>query len=598
VTTKQRSRGSRPTSGDGPLAALLAGHAGPHDHADHGAPKVLVARSVADDHERWAGLPGRVVDDDKLGRSVRECSDALEVVATRSCDPSLLRALRDHPPPLLIVVGAVDPELESELGRLGRGRTRVLGPNAALLLGPSAGEQGLAPVACAAHVDELARLCRALGPTRLAIAPTPAWLPRWLGDPRLSAHDVVGYVPAPALELGWIDWLEQLGERELRQLLVPLGVPSVDLDRPNSPQLAPATVAHALERLIGPTYPAPQVLALLHEAVRRHLDARVPGSAVAAARPLNADPSHHDPAALALWSQARRALPRLAEIVGMQRPDPDLSLRIPTAAFLAQRGLLRIRESERLLAGGLEPLEFDDSQLELIDRADAVLEGAGEVLSDHESKVVLRGHGVEVTRQAFANSASGAASFADKIGYPVALKALSPDLRRKRELGAIELDVQNAAAVKRAYADIVANVEERAPMIQLDGVVVAEMISPGVDLRCGGLRMAGGAVAMFAHPVVNAPNEPILARSPLTPIDALLLAEAVLATVPVPARRRASDPDVTVFARLLLRIDSIFRHTGDRLLSIDLAPVRLLDGEREYVTLDARIVQRPHLEGE
>ncbi|HVI02912.1 MAG TPA: acetate--CoA ligase family protein, partial [Enhygromyxa sp.] len=308
------------------------------------------------------------------------------------------------------------------------------------------------------------------------------------------------------------------------------------------------------------------------------------------------DPSLDDPSALALWGQARRALPRLGEIVGMQRPDPDLSLRIPTAAFLAQRGLLRVRASERLL--GLELAPLPELEPELLDRADTVLESAGEVLSDQESKVVLRGHGIEVTRQAFANSASGAVSFADKIGYPVVLKALSPELRRKRELGAVELDVQNAAAVKRAYAEIVANVEERAPMIQLDGVVVAEMIGPGLDLRCGGLRMRSGGVALFAHPVLEAPVEPILARSPLTPTDALLLAEAVLSTVPVPARRRASDPDVSTLARLLLRLDSIFRHTGERLLSIDLAPVRLLDGEREYVTLDARIVQRPHLEGE
>ena len=46
-----------------------------------------------------------------------------------------------------------------------------------------------------------------------------------------------------------------------------------------------------------------------------------------------------------------------------------------------------------------------------------------------------------------------------------------------------------------------------------------------------------------------------------------------------------------------MRIDGLFRHTGERLASVDLSPVRLLDGERPYVTLDARIVQRPHLEG-
>src|SRR5690606_8783466 len=361
------------------------------------------------------------------GRAVRELGDAVELVATRTCDPGLLRTLRDRPPPLLVLIGPAEPELVDELRSLGRGRTRLLGPDAALRLGPEADQRGATPIACAAHVGELAQLERALGPTRLALAPTPSWLPGWLGDPRLAGHDVVGYVPAEALALAWIDWIEQLGPRELRQLLVPLGVPSVDLDRPLGPGLESATVAHTLERLTGPSYPAPQVLALLHEGVRRHLDARPPGSEVAAARP--SERHRHDPAALALWGQARRALPRLGELVGMQRPDPDLSLRIPTAAFLAQRGLLRIRASERLLATRLEPLAAVDP--ELLERAETVLEGAAEVLSDQESKVVLRGHGIEVTRQAFANSASGAASFADKIGYPVALKALSPELRRK-----------------------------------------------------------------------------------------------------------------------------------------------------------------------
>lgn len=567
------------------VAALLGEHGEDSD-------AILVARSIADDGDRWSGIGGRIVDDDKLGRAVREAGEQVGIVAARACDPALLRALRDRPPPLLVLIGRVEPALVDELGR---GRGRVLGPEAVLRVGPASGERGATPIACAAHRKQLEELGPALGPTRLAIAPTPAWLPSWLLDPRLAGHDVIGYVPVEALTSAWLDWLEQLGPRELRSVLVPLGVPSVDLDQPLAPSLEPALAAHALERMTGPIYPAPQVLALLHEGVGRHLDARAPGSATLAAR-ASVEPDLHDPALLALWSQARRALPRLGDTLGMQRPDPDLSLAVPTATFLAQRGLLRIRASERLLATRIEPLAALDP--ELLERADTVLEGAAEVLSDQESKVVLRGHGIEVTRQAFANSASGAASFADKIGYPVALKALSPELRRKRELGAIELDVQNAAAVKRAYAEIIANVEERAPGISLDGVVVAEMIGPGLDLRCGGLRMRSGGVALFAHPVLETPVEPILARSPLTPTGALLLAEAVLSTILVPARRRASDPQVGTLARLLLRLDSIFRHTGDRLLSIDLAPVRLLDQEREYVTLDARIIQRPHLEGE
>lgn len=559
---------------------------------------VLVARSLAEDARRWAGVDAQVIEDADLARSVREAGERVDVVAVHGLDSQLwsqlMRALRDTPPSLIVVGGDGPEEHErvAELARVAeRQRTLILGPGAVLHLGPR--ERGLraTPIACAGHLDELLRLERALGPVRLALAPTPAWLPRWLLGAHVGGHELVGYVPRDALSLGWLDWLASLGRRELRQLVIPLGVPPIELDAGHgSDALEAATVAHALERLTGPIYPAPQVLALLHEAALREFDG------VPEADDADNDEPPHGSAARALWDQARRALPRVGELLGMREPDPTLSLRVPTAAFLAQRALLRLRASERLLALELEPLEPADP--DHLDRADTVLESAGEVLSDQESKVVLRGHGIEVTRQAFANSASGAASFADKIGYPVALKALSPDLRRKRELGAIELDVVNAAAVKRAYANIVANVEERAPTVQLDGVVVAEMIEPGLDLRVGGLRMRSGGVAVFVQPQLETVVvEPVLAASPLSPTDALLLAEAALANVPLPARRRASDPDTSVLASLLLRVDGLLRHTGERLVSVDLCPVRLVDSDRRYVTLDARIVQRPHLEG-
>jgi hypothetical protein len=533
---------------------------------------------------------GRIVEDADLGRAVREAGERLEIVATSQLDASLLRSLRDRLPALLVLAGPIEPERIGELEQLAiRQHALILGPNAALHLGPHELEGRATPIACAGHLDELERLQRALGPTRLAIAPTPGWLPRQLIGPALLGHDVVGYVPREALTLAWIDWLASLGPRELQQLLVPLGVPRFELD-PYAAGLEAATVAHALERLSGPLFPDPRVLALLYEGMRS-----AGGEAdVQHVQHVQQAQEVHT-AARDLWGQARRALPRLGELIGMREPDPALSLRVPTAAFLAQRALLRLRASAQLLAA--RPAALEHPEPEQLERADVVLEGAAEVLSDQESKVVLRGHGIEVTRQAFANSASGAVTFADKIGYPVALKALSPELRRKRELGAIELDVANAAAVKRAYGNIVNNVEERAPTIALDGVEVAEMIEPGLDLRCGGVRMQSGAVALFVYPLLDAPVEPLLASSPLGPSDALLLAEAALAAVPLPARRRASDPDTEVLARLLLRIDGLFRHTGDRLLSVDLSPARLVDSERRYVTLDARIVQRPHLEG-
>lgn len=99
----------------------------------------------------------------------------------------------------------------------------------------------------------------------------------------------------------------------------------------------------------------------------------------------------------------------------------------------------------------------------------------------------------------------------------------------------------------------------------------------------------------------------------------------MLSRVPVPALRRASDPGVPELADLFLRLDALVLHfdrasptprperseraervseRGDelspgtgRLISVELSPLRLVGAPRGYLTLDARIVQRAHLEG-
>lgn len=513
-----------------------------------------------------------IVADRELARHVREAKAAAAVVAVTKVNPTLLRALREHPPALLLLCDAADDEtLERLRGLGGDAPTQVLGPHAVVRTGD--GDN----VLCAPAADELERLVEATGPFRLAISPTPAWLPAWLRDASLAECTAIGYVPWPALHRGWVDWMR---ESSRGHVLVPLGVVPPLVDQPRSPGLERAAAAHALERVTGPVFPAPRVLA----AVARGLRPDAPAST-------ELTPPEH-----ALWQQARRALPSVGARVGMEAPDPSTPAEVAPAAFLAQRALLYARRARA--SASAEPLPEPEPDPGGLERALQVLQASAEVLSEHESKVVLRGFGVEITRQAVASSASGAAQFAERIGFPVVLKAVSPDLRRKAELGAVKLGLMNAAAVRRGYSAIVANVENNAPTARLDGVAVAEMIAPGLEIQCGVVRMGDDDFAVYGRPVsVSAATEAVLAPCPLPPEEARLLAHAVLERVPVPALRRASDPGPEVLAALFSSLARIVERTGDRLLSIDLNPIRLLDGERPYVVLDARIVQRPHLEG-
>lgn len=478
---------------------------------------------------------------------------------------TLRRALRDHPIALVIATG--EALSEDDLGE-----TPCLGPDARVIVG-----QGRT-IVVAHDAGDLAGLVRAFGPARvrLAIAPTPPWLPTWLASAALREHRIAGTVAATSLSPAWAIWARTAN---LADVVVPLGVPEPALDRPRADELDVVIAAHELERHTGPVFPSPRVIALVHD--------QLAGTATS---------RDADGTSLAVWSQARRALPWIGALVGMEQPVPGLPNDAPTAAFLAQRVLLRAQARRTAIAAAGSPPAGPAA--DALARAREVLHNAGETLTDQETKVVLKGVGMNVTRQAVASSASGASGFAERIGFPVVLKALSPELRRRQEIGAIELDLANSAAVRRAYSTIVDAVERRAPTARLDGVVVAEHVAGGLDVHAGIVRSRSGALAVFARPLAgDHALEPVLAPGPLSWADAVGLADAALARIPVPALRRESDPPATALADVLWRLGLLVEHFGDRITQIDVDPVRLLADARGYVVLDARGRQRAHLEG-
>lgn len=578
-----RRRGSEPSaagsrSGGETLPAEPSLEASADDALDallDPSPTTVLASEEAMAALQWPRALARVVGERELAGLLGKA--APQVLVLHRVTLTVIRALRSHPVPLVVLTADAEGSRVDTIAAL-PGVT-VLGPEARIRRG-----EGQA-ILCAAEPGELAGLWRALGGARLGVSPTPRWWWQLLERRGARRFPAAGYVPAAVLDEGWARWAAHRGADVV---LVPLGVPMPAVDEPAEPESAPAlaaaVAAHALERWTGPVFPSPRVIASVLKGLC--------GSGGATSEGSPPDPG--------IWQQARRALPMTGAVVGMERARPDLATDVATAAFLAQRALLRVDAARAALTVEFEPPRVDDE--DGVARSGEVLAQAGQVLTDHESKVVLRGFGIEVTRQAVASSASGAAGFADRIGYPVALKALSPDLRRRAEIGAMQLELGTGAAVRRAYGTIVDAMEKHAPTARLDGVLVAEMVEPGLDLHCGVIRLPDGGAALFGRVMdATAPVEPVLTPCPASRDDALLLAHAILGRMPVPALRRASDPDPRDLATMLLRLDAMVRHHGERLELVELRPVRLLpraaDGERGYVTLDARIVQVAHLQG-
>ena len=105
--------------------------------------------------------------------------------------------------------------------------------------------------------------------------------------------------------------------------------------------------------------------------------------------------------------------------------------------------------------------------------------------TEFAAKRFLAAHGIRTARERLARSPEEAARHAGALGYPVALKVNSPDIAHKTDIGAVRLGLRDAESVESAFDEIARAVEDRAPDAEVRGVLVQEMVPPGVELILG-----------------------------------------------------------------------------------------------------------------
>lgn len=114
-------------------------------------------------------------------------------------------------------------------------------------------------------------------------------------------------------------------------------------------------------------------------------------------------------------------------------------------------------------------------------RARAVIDKAlaekREWLSEPEAKALLAAYGVPVVETRIVSDPDEAARVAQEIGFPVALKILSPEITHKTDVGGVVLDLDGAEAVRSAARAMLEKVSLAAPHAHIAGFTVQRMVS-------------------------------------------------------------------------------------------------------------------------
>ena len=214
-------------------------------------------------------------------------------------------------------------------------------------------------------------------------------------------------------------------------------------------------------------------------------------------------------------------------------------------------------------------------------------------LTEQASKRVLASYGLPVTREALARSAAEAVAIAAGLGGAVALKIQSPDIPHKTEAGGVRLGVSAAGDIAAAFAQIMAQARAHAPDARLEGVLVQEMLPPGVEIMLGVTQdpvfgpmvsvALGGIFVEVLGDIVHhlAPVNLPAARDMLRRLKGARLLEGV---------RGMPRADVDALADAIVRLSWLAFDLGDAVAEIDLNPV--IVGASGLCVADALIVGR------
>ncbi len=214
-------------------------------------------------------------------------------------------------------------------------------------------------------------------------------------------------------------------------------------------------------------------------------------------------------------------------------------------------------------------------------------------LTEIESKELIKQAGLPVVEARLATSKTEAVELSKKVGFPVALKIVSPDVIHKSDSGGVQLGIDNATQVGEAYTKILAAVKKHYPKARIQGISVQKMAKPGIEVIIGMTKDAQfGPVLMFGLGgiLVEVLKDVAFRIVPLTKRDAHEMIKEIKG-YPVLEGYRGHEPaDISFLEDLLLKV-SDFVDTNPEIKELDLNPI--LAYKNKAVAVDARVILEP-----
>jgi len=215
-----------------------------------------------------------------------------------------------------------------------------------------------------------------------------------------------------------------------------------------------------------------------------------------------------------------------------------------------------------------------------------------ESMTDIEAFDVLEAYGFAVPKHALARNLDDALEVAQKIGYPVVLKVVSPDILHKTDVGGVKVGIRDPDSLRQAYSDIMKSVSVACPRANIWGVGVYEMIKGGIETLLGMKRDPQfGPIIVFGTggTAVELYKDVSFRLAPIRELGAQNMINSTKASQLLAGYRGSKRGDIGKLTEYLERLSQMVCDLGN-INELDINPLLVFEDGKGCMAIDARIL--------
>ena len=212
-------------------------------------------------------------------------------------------------------------------------------------------------------------------------------------------------------------------------------------------------------------------------------------------------------------------------------------------------------------------------------------------ISEFEAKSILSAAGIPANREFLTQSCEEAIEAQKTIDGPVVLKVASPDIPHKTEIGGVLLNLTTKEEVEESYQKLITNVQSNAPKAKIDGIIVAEMITGGIETVLGVTKdPVFGPTVMFGlgGVFVEVLKDVTFRVAPFGPEEAHRMIDEIRGRAVLDGARGAPPADIDALANAISTLSIFAAENSDTIQTIDINPFLALP--KGAVAVDALII--------